>query len=486
MWSVLLALAAAQGIEVSVDERVEVASIVSYLAAVPPYDTLPGSSYAQDVRAHFDKHREHEAVREMARAYRRADVSYDASMSFAVHLTPQYTLVDDTSLLESRWDERLAQRVAEPLKAFVEDTSFSEFWEAHEDDRRAAREQYRVVVRRADLAGWFGEQFPARELTVHPGLLVWPNNYGVSHVGDEGTPVMSPVMQVSLTPDNTDPGVETLLVHELSHGFINPLFDAQQEVWRKPAKQQFRQVRSQMRGQAYTTAETYAHETGVRAMEVLYTLDRRGPTSACDVARRHADQGFHAVVDVSQALDTARQQGPVDGDIPGLGLAFSVAEAPPARPINDVLRDALSSTLVSRKDGPLGRYVSVIGEQFFLPAGASHVDATTLTALPRTTAVVYGTPESIPGLSDLLIANGWAVGTDRVVGPGGIDVQASALIVALERPSLPPIVAYVAADDLDLIGINSVFHGPTSHVAALRTADGWTPVEAAASWPECW
>jgi hypothetical protein len=486
MWSIMLALASAQAVDVSVDKQVEVVSIVSYLADLPPYETLPGSSYAQDMRAHFDKYREHQAVREMRRAFRRADVSYDASMSFAVHLTPQYTLIDDLSLLESRWDARLAERVAEPLKSFVEDTNFAGFWEAHEADRHAARDQYRVVVRRADFPTWFSGQFPARKMALHPAMLVWPNNYGVSYAGPDGKPVMSPVVQVSLTPDDTDGSVDTLLVHEYAHGYINPLFDAQERAWLPQARRAFRPVNQQMRGQAYTSVNTYAHETGVRAVQVLYALDQRGPTAACDEARRHADLGFYAVVPMSVTLDAARQQGVLNGEIPRLGLAFEMAKAPPARPINAVLIEALSGALVARQDGPLGRYVSVIGDQFFVPAGASLVDASTLDGMPTTAAVVYGTPESVPGLSDLLIENGWAVGTNRIVGPGGIDVQASALIVALERKNLPPIVAYVAADEMDLIGINSVFHGPTSYVVAQRTADGWNEVEAAASWPECW
>jgi hypothetical protein len=438
------------------------------------------------MQAHFGKHGDHEAVRQMRRAFRRADVSYDATMSFAVHLTPQYTMMEDLSLLETRWDARLAGRVAEPLKSFVEDSNFAEFWEAHEADRRAARDQYRVVVRRADFPAWFAGQFPAREMALHPGMLVWPNNYGVSVAGPDGSPMMSPIVQVSLTPDDADTSVETLLVHEFAHGFINPLFDAQEDAWLPQARRQFRSVRGQMRGQAYTTANTYAHETGVRAIEVLYTLDQSGPTAACFEARRHADLGFHAVVPVSVALDEARQKGVLDGDIPGLGLAFDLAGAPPGPPINDVLHDALSGVLVARQDGPLGRYVAAIADQFFLPAGASFVDPSTLAALPETAAVVYGTPESIPGLLDLLVDNGWSVGTDRIVGPGGIDVQASALIVALERDGLPPIVAYVAADEMDLIGINSVFHGPTSFVVAQRTPEEWVAIEAAASWPECW
>ncbi len=486
MWSVLLAFASAQSVEVSVDEQVEAVAIVSYLAAIPPYDTLPGSSYAQDMRVHFDKHREHEAVRQMRRAFRRGGVSYDSNMSFAVHLTPQYTLMDDLSLLDGRWDARLAQRVAEPLKAFVEDSNFAEFWETHEDDRRAARDQYRVVVGRADFPTWFAGIFPAREMALHPGMLVWPNNYGVSYAGSNGNPVMSPVVQVSLIPDGSDSNVETLLVHEYAHGFINPLFDAQEDAWLPQAQRQFRPVRGQMRGQAYTTASTYAHETGVRAIEVLYALDQGGPKAACDEARRHADQGFYAVVPVSVSLDAARQKGVLEGNIPELGLAFDLAKPPPARPINDVLREALSGTLVARQDGLLGRYVGSIAEQFFVPAGAALMDPSTLQALPQTAAVVYGTPESIPGLSDLLVANGWSVGTDRIVGPGGIDVQASTLIVALERDGLPPIVGYVAADEMDLIGINSVFHGPTSYVVAQRTDQLWEAVEAAASWPECW
>ncbi len=88
-WCGLLAHAATErtALVITVDPRVELMSIVFRLAGNPEYQKGRVESYVNDVETHFDAWREHKIVK-MARSLRKSSgVSYDAVMSYAIHLT---------------------------------------------------------------------------------------------------------------------------------------------------------------------------------------------------------------------------------------------------------------------------------------------------------------------------------------------------------------------------------------------------------------
>ena len=73
-------------LQVKVDPRIELLSLIFRLAGNPEYSQARVQAYAQDVDKHFGGFQDH-AVVNLARELRRNDgVSYDAVMSLAVHL----------------------------------------------------------------------------------------------------------------------------------------------------------------------------------------------------------------------------------------------------------------------------------------------------------------------------------------------------------------------------------------------------------------
>ena len=85
--------AAGSRIEVVVDPRVELMSLIFRLAGNPEYNQANSASpYADDIETHFGQFRSHEVVKTARRLRRQRGVSYDAVMSMAVHLQDTTTL----------------------------------------------------------------------------------------------------------------------------------------------------------------------------------------------------------------------------------------------------------------------------------------------------------------------------------------------------------------------------------------------------------
>lgn len=333
--------AKAPTIEVSVDPRVELMSVVARLAGHPEYNMPVGRSvYSDAVDEFFGEHKGHAVVRRMQQLRATQGVSFDAVASYAVHLTwdggrlGELTAFEgDLGRLGGRWTAANARAFLGDLRGFVRDTGFADFFDEQQAYHGASVERFEALLASGFDAAWFEAFFggapgagliPAEgskgiaeleariaasspELRVHLGLLLGGHNYGVGVDLPDGRQLLTPCIGTWAFDEAGlpvyDQSVLPLVVHEFSHSYTNPLIDAALVDLAGAGTALFPPVAAQMRAQAYGEWRIVLYETLVRACVLRY--QRGHGAGARDLAAaRKADlaKGFALVPLVEQAL----------------------------------------------------------------------------------------------------------------------------------------------------------------------------------------
>src|SRR5687768_18107586 len=151
-------------IEVRVDPRVELMSIVFRLAGNPEYNMGNSASpYSRAVDEHFGPFREHAVVKQAQRLRQGRGISYDAVISLAVHLEMDEKMVPSLRApleprppqLENRWTAADAEGFVALLADFARDSDFKRFVEKQRDVHAKAGEALAAVVNRQPIIPWF-------------------------------------------------------------------------------------------------------------------------------------------------------------------------------------------------------------------------------------------------------------------------------------------------------------------------------------------
>lgn len=279
-------------LQVAVDPRVELLSILFRLAGNPEYNQGRVDSYTADVEKQFGGFREHRAVG-MAREIRRSrGVSFDACMSLAAHLTDAYEVKLMVPLdpwpetLDRRWTAENVKRFLAEVRVFVQDTSFRDFVAQHRALYQTAETRLRALVEREAHAEWFPEFFGERAraaFTVTPALLNGGSCYGIRSRDAEAGEEVFCILGVWRTdaqglPEFTSEMLATI-IHEFCHSYANAIVDRHWKELSGAGSALYRHVAARMRAQAYGSAQTMMYESLVRACTVRY-LQRYGGAEA--------------------------------------------------------------------------------------------------------------------------------------------------------------------------------------------------------------
>lgn len=295
----LLSTARAEdALEVVVDPRVELLSIVFRLAGNPEYSQGRVASYAEAVDAHFGKHRDHAVVETARRLRAQKGVSFDAVMSMAVHLEDARDLKEAVPFnprpaeLDERWTVADARLFLDKLRRFAKEADFEGFRKEHEPLYRTATERFREVIAKEGVLEWFDAFFgarPAASFTVALGMLNGGACYG-PRVRKGKEEVLYCVLGVWSTDEEGLPSFDrTMLptvVHEFCHSYANPLVYENEKKLKKAGETIFPHVEAEMRRQAYGNWRTMMCESLVRACVVRYVRAKDGP----DAARKEVDE----------------------------------------------------------------------------------------------------------------------------------------------------------------------------------------------------
>jgi hypothetical protein len=302
-------------IEVRVDPRVELLSVVFRLAGNPEYNQAEVPPYATAADLHFAGFRDHPAV-QRARSMRRSHgVSFDACMSMAIHLPGTEEVAGAVSFsprppaLDSRWQPADATAFLTELQDFVEESAFDEFLVDHEGLYRHTRQELEEVLRENIRMGWFEEFFggrPEATFTVIPGLLNGGASYGPRVRHPDGREELFSILGVWKTDaegwPRFDADIVHTVVHEFSHSFCNALVEEHLAELRPAAERIWPHVEAAMRDQAYGTWEIMMKEALVRASTARYAAVTRGEAAHARAVDYERSRGFEWTGELSALL----------------------------------------------------------------------------------------------------------------------------------------------------------------------------------------
>jgi virulence-associated protein VapD len=311
---------------------------------------------------------------------------------------------------------------------------------------------------------------------------------GLSQVGPDGLPKLADRAALA-----------GFLQHELAHAYVNPAVDQQAAALEDVGRRLYERVAARMKAQAYTDWRIMLSETIVRASTVLFLKDRFGEQAAAAAMFQDRARAFawiaEVVADFDRYRSVHRSKRSFPAQVRALGAVLErwlqtpedQRSQPFVGPINAVFdarfrradRMVLVAPAVLPSD-PGGRaasdYVGQVHRMFFAKHQVALRPVDQVTVAEQAQAMVlYGTPASNPLLAGLLQGFGGRVDPQAItLGQRRFDGPHLALIACHPHPKDPsrPVLVYAAADSLDLVGINNLFHGGTDWVVARRVGDG--------------
>jgi len=480
--------------DVRVDRRVELLSIVMRLAGAPEYLKTPASSYIAEVDRTFGPFATHPAIAATRTLRSKHGISYDAPMVLAVHLDDQLQprSLDELASLDRRWAGVDVAAYVTQLRDFAAASKFGDFFTAQTTHYDTVARTLRTVVDAENPVGWFDGFFGPRKdarFIVVPGLLTGQRNFGVRVTLADRSTEMFQILGVT-RPDgmpSTDEETVGLLVHEMAHSYINPIFERHRAKLEAAGTKLFALVEQPMRAQAYGEWHTVLNEAGVRAITVLYLRDKKGDEVGARAARAELRLSFvwtNELVEVFRKYQRDRaKHGSFEAFMPTVIAFFDelvvqykdgLPKSPFLGPVNAALIDPV---MVAPAGGELSTYVGQIRDKLFAAAPLVAATALTYTEHPNKNLVAYGTPATNPIIANVLeharitiTADAITLGKKQFTGPGLV------LVMCRYRQDDPTrgVAIYAAGRDRDLVGINhNLRHGNRDWLVARRTAKGF-------------
>lgn len=311
-------------VDVAVDERVELISIVFRMAGFGEYSQGQLTDYNQDVDRHFSPFKDHTLIQLAQKLRTEKGIGFDACMSYAVHLDaldswPQSKVfASRPPYLEKRWSREEAELFFKELKDFAEVSDYRAFFASQKQRYRQAEARFKLLLPAAKLEwfdGFFGEQ-PSSSFKVFLGLLNGGANYATRRAVDPHKTEFFCILGAWLKDEQGAPLFDTTVlptvVHEFSHSYVNHVTVAFHSQLKPGGQALFSRVKDQMERQAYSNWETMINESLVRASVVRYIANTQSEAKASEEIQEQIRSGFLWMAELSQLLkqfETSRKPG---------------------------------------------------------------------------------------------------------------------------------------------------------------------------------
>lgn len=291
-------------VRVRFNRRVELISIIFYLAGNKEYAGCHDAAYLKAVNEYFGGYRSHPAVEMAADLRERKHIWFGSPISIALHLTPQLQLLpgtkdhDSGGSLDFRWTLAEAQSFAWQVRSFARASRAQDFFKQHRQLYRQMTRRLRRLTLQVDTS-WYAtltKTSSTRQFTVIPSLMLGNGNYG-PHVQTQAGISNYAVMGVWKFEKDGSPAFAddslSIIIHEFTHSYVNPWVDQGMAQLRPAGEMLIKAKQSDFDKTGYGQGSGFnpdvLYETMVRALVVVYFADH-GDTAS---AQRHLENDVH-------------------------------------------------------------------------------------------------------------------------------------------------------------------------------------------------
>lgn len=298
-------------LEVKMDPRVELMSLIFHLAGNPEYNQVKVPSYQKAVQDYFGKFKNHPVVRFARKLRRTRGVSFDAVVNMAIHVTDPYTLQEKVPFvprphdLDNRWRINEAREFLYLARDFVQQTRFKLFVDKYKKLYDTTVSRLQEIVQKGYL-DWFDNfcgQRPHASFTVVPGLLNNGHSYGVRVKLSDGNEELYCILGVWMRDNDGFPffnsSILPTVVHEFCHSYVNPLVDKYGSQLKKAAQTIYPYVAQAMKEQHYLDWKIMMAESLVRACTIRYVLEVSGKEAAKKLILQEINNKFLWIKELS-------------------------------------------------------------------------------------------------------------------------------------------------------------------------------------------
>ncbi|NIM16487.1 MAG: DUF4932 domain-containing protein [Candidatus Aminicenantes bacterium] len=498
IWISITSPTTAQKINIRVDPRIELLAVVQFLSDYDLINTFE-FPYKHDIKNHFSAYKGHPAVKGFAEM-RAQGFSFDAPPTAVLHLSnppelkinPPFT---DYLIQRAGGKEKLEPFVKN-LRDFARKTQFIAFFKSHHRTYSQTVERVKKKLEAVDYIGILKKYYGMKQRSYNIILVpLFKGNYVPRVKHKDGNfdvfNIVSPLgIKNGLPEFGTVKYFKHLAWHEFSHSFVNPIqHQYQQQI--DSFSSLFAPIAKKMKQQAYDDWRITVNEHIVRAVTTHLSYMTKGKEAGDQALRYEKQRGFLYVEPLCKKLEiyeAKRDKYPKLTDFyPEFINVFKELSKSPDRyshhmlfngNINEVVLDKESVVLIiptneRNKDiqDNIHTYVKKIHKMFYKGCPILTDKQALNKDLANNSIILYGT------ISGNLLSAKYIKGlpvrikADRITAKETYRGNHLRFITCWPNPKNPykGMLIYTAQKAEDIIGINSVFHGPTDYVIADKT-----------------
>jgi hypothetical protein len=264
-----------KGFSVSVDARMELLGVVQHFTSWAKGGHIKSqTTYKDDIDRYFEEFEDHPVI-ECIENLTDAGFTHDAPVRFMLYHGNPPELVQKTPysvyLIKRAGGKEKLNKLAELLRDFASKTNFMQFYNNHEALYDSQITEVKSLLKGKEyvqaIEDFFGESKHNYFLILPP---LFAGGYGPIIQTEKGDDIYGVVGPCALKGNRVTFAcldyLESIMLHEWSHSFVNPLVDKHYDSFKK-SSHLFQPIKGMMRKQAYPNWRVTLYEHIVRACE---------------------------------------------------------------------------------------------------------------------------------------------------------------------------------------------------------------------------